>query len=426
MRTFLVVLLGQFVSQLGSQLTRFVIGVWVFQKTGSTTQFSLISFFIFVPQILVLPFAGVLVDRWDRRRVMILADTGAGMTTLALFALVLNEQLTVGWIYALVGLGSVCGAFQNPAFTASTVLLVPKENLTRANGAAELSNSLALMAAPMSAAFLLDVLELSGVILLDVLSFLFAVGILLAVRIPRPVPQAGAEARSWREDVLYGWSYLWRRQALLALLILFAAVNLFLGMVQVALTPLVLSFASARELGVVLSTATAGAVTGGVIVTVWGGPRRGRMRLIFMALAFQGMTLFFGGVRPSVPLVAGVAFTYSFCLPLVLANSQAIWQTKVAPEVQGRVFAIRRLVAYSTLPIAYLAVGPLTDHLLEPWLAPGGLLASSVGNWIGVGAGRGVGLLLIGIGAATLLLLAAGYAYRPLRNLEEELEDAVQ
>lgn len=425
MAVFGIVCCGQVVSQFGSQLTAFVLGVWVFQTTGSATQFSLIAFFAVLPQTLILPFAGALVDRYDRRWIMILADTGAGLTTLVLLALIAGGRLEVWHVYPIVATSALFTAFQTPAFAASTVLLVPKKHMVRANGAVELGIALALTAAPVSAGVLLGKIGFAGVVTIDVVSFLIAVGSLLAVRIPRPSAAGdGAERRSLLRDALFGWTYLRERRGLLALLAVFAAVNLTFGMVQVGLTPLILSFASSAELGLVLSIATAGMVGGGLAVVVWGGPAERRLRLIFAMLAVQGVILFFGGVRPSVPLVAFAACAFTLCQPVVLASSQAIWQTKVPPGLQGRVFAIRRLVASSSLPVAYLAVGPLADYLLEPWLAPGGALAGSVGRVIGVGPGRGLGFLFVVLGAATLLTLALGYAYRPLRELEDELPDA--
>lgn len=418
---------GQVISQFGSQLTAFVLGVWVFQETGSATQFSLISFFAILPQTLLLPFAGAVADRFDRRWVMILADAAAGLSTLVLLVLILSGRLEIWHVYPIVAAGAVGTAFQIPAFSASVVLLVPRKHLVRANGAVEVGMALALMAAPVSAGVLLGAIGVAGVVVIDLATFLVAASTLLAVRIPRPPAEAEdtAEERSLLRDALFGWQYLRARRGLFGLLVVFAAVNFTFGMVQVGLTPLVLSFADAAALGVVLSIATAGMVVGGLGVVAWGGPRRRRMRLIFTMLVVQGSILFLGGLRPSLHLIALAAFAYTFCQPVILSSSQAIWQTKVAPALQGRVFAIRRLVARSSLPLAYLGVGPLADHVLEPWLAPEGALAGTVGRVIGVGPGRGLGFLFVILGASTLLVLAAGYAYRPLRELEDELPDAV-
>ena len=304
-------------------------------------------------------------------------------------------------------------------------MLVPKRHLMRANGAVEMGVALAMMAAPVSAGVLLDRIGIAGVVVIDAITFLVAVGTLLAVRIPRPRRQdVEGEKPSILRDALFGWTYVRARRGLLGLLALFAAVNLTFGMVQIGLTPLILSIASSTELGVVLSIATAGMVIGGLGIVVWGGPARRRMKLIFAMLAVQGVILLLGGVRPSVPLIAAAAFAFTFCQPVVLASSQAIWQTKVAPGLQGRVFAIRRLVATSTTPVAFLAVGPLADHLLEPWLSADGALADSVGRVIGVGPGRGLGFLFMILGVVTLVTLLAASSYRPLRHLEDELPDA--
>ncbi|MEM7581909.1 MAG: MFS transporter [Acidobacteriota bacterium] len=421
---FALVCFGQVISQFGSQLTLFVLGVWVFETTGSATQFSLISFFAVLPQTLVLPFAGALVDRLDRRWIMILADFGSGLTTLVLLFLIGSGRLEIWHIYPIVGVSACFNALQVPAFSASTVMLVPKQHLMRANGAVEMGIALALMAAPVSAGALLGKIGLVGVVVIDVVTFLIAVVTLLLVRIPSPESEEGGDRRSLLRDAVFGWTYVRTRHGLLGLLGLFAAVNLTFGMVQVGLTPLILSFASSAQLGIVLSIATTGMVVGGLGVVVWGGPTHHRMRLILAMLAVQGGILFFGGVRPSVPLVAGAAFIFTFCQPVVLACSQAIWQTKVPPNLQGRVFAIRRLVATSTTPVAFLAVGPLADYFLEPWLAADGALAGTVGRLIGVGPGRGLGFLFVILGAVTLVALLVALAYRPLRNLEDELPDA--
>lgn len=427
MRHFLLIVLGQTVSVFGSQLTSFVLGVWIYQRSGSATQFSLIIFFALVPQLLVLPTVGVLIDRWDRRRAMIFGDIGSGACTLIIFALVSTNSLEVVYLYPLVALSSFFSAFQGPALAASTVLMVPSKHLVRANGVVEIGQGLAFMLAPMVAAFLLDTISLKGVILVDVATFLFAVGTLLVVHVPRPQPRASedpepTEKPSILREATFGWHYIRQRPGLLALLILFAGVNFTQGMVQVLLTPLVLSFATAVELGQVLSTAIFGTVVGGVVLTVFGGPKR-CMPAIFLAIGIQGAILFLGGLEPSVLLVTVAATGFMVCQPVILACSRTLWQTRVAPDIQGRVFAIRRLVSMSAMPFAFLLAGPLADHVFEPAMAPGGALASALGPWIGTGPGRGIGLLFIVLGLSVLVILVLAVAYRPLRRLEDEIPE---
>lgn len=417
---------GQVVSLLGSHMTSFVLGVWVYQQSRSATAFALIYFFTTVPEILLAPVAGALVDRWNRRTALLVGDSGAALVTLVILALAWTGRLETFHIYVLAGLSSACQALQFPALTASITLLVPKRHLTRANGALHTGFAVAGLSAPLLAGFALESIGLRGVILLDLATFLFAVGALALVRVPSHRSEPG-EARglpALLREAWDGWLYLRERPGLLALLALFATLNFSMGVVQVSLTPLVLSFASAAVLGTVLSAAGGGVAAGGLLVTLWGGPKRS-VRAILGLLAAQGGVLFLGGLRPRAVLIAGAAFAFTFCTPIIYASSQSLWQRKVEPAIQGRVFAIRRMVAWSFFPLAFLSAGPLVDRVFEPLLLPDGALAASAGRWIGVGPGRGVGLLFILLGCLALAAVAVGLSYRPLRGLEEDLPDRV-
>lgn len=429
MKTFLVIWAGQTVSLLGSGLTAFALGVWVYQQTGSVTRFALISFFAALPALLASPFAGALVDRWDRRRTLILSDAGAAVSSVGLFALLSLDALEIWHIYVLVGVASIFNSLQWPAFTASTTLLVPPAQYGRAAGMSQMGFALSQVAGPALGGVLLVTVGLRWVILIDFATFLVAVGTLLAVRIPSPAPEEGEDgaarvAGSLLSEIGYGWRYLRQRQGLLALLVLFGVVNFAIGMLQALLPPLVLSFATAPVLGAVLSVAGVGMVVGTVVMSVWGGPERG-IRGIFAAIFLQGSILFLGGFRPNVWLIGAAAFLFLAATPIVVSCSQSIWQRKIPPALQGRVFSLRQVVALSTAPIAYAVAGPLADRVFEPAMAPGGALAPTVGAVLGTGEGRGVALLFILLGVLVLCALGVALSYPRLRNVEEELPDAV-
>lgn len=429
MRTFLVVWLGQVVSLLGSGLTGFALGVRVYQETGSVTRFALIAFFTVLPGLLISPLAGALVDRWDRRLTLIFSDCLAAASTLGLLLLVWGGgmgRLEMWHVYGLMAVGSVANAFQWPAFTAATTLLVPKRHLGRASGLSQMGVALAQIVAPFAGGLLVTSIGLRGVLALDLASFGFALLTLLAVRFrePRRAPRKEGERRSLWAETGFGWHYLRQRPGLFLLLVVFAGTNFSLGLLQALLTPLLLSFASEATLGSVLSIAGLGMLAGTVVMSVWGGPRR-RIRGILAGLLAQGVILLSGGLQPSVPLIASAAFGFLFVLPILLGCSQAIWQSKVPPELQGRVFAVRRMVAQSSLPVAYLVAGPLADRVFEPMLAPGGALAGTVGAVIGVGEGRGIGFLFMVQGALVIAGLAAAFANPRLRGVEDELPDVI-
>jgi MFS family permease len=426
MRVFALVWLGQLVSIVGSGLTSFALGVWVLQGTGSVTQYTLILVFATLPGIILSPIAGALVDRWNRRYVMLLSDLGAALSTLGIALLLLAGWLDVWHIYIATGVNSIFSAFHWPAYSASVTLLVPKEHFGRAGGLMEFAQAAGQIVSPLLAGLLLITIKLEGVILIDFATFLFAVTTMLLVRIPQPkrVTEESAEQSSLLRDALYGWKYITARPGLLALLLFFAAVYFSAGMIGVLIPPLVLNFADSDVLGVVIGIAFTGMLLGSIVMGTWGGPKRRVSAVLALALV-QSILIIMDGLQPSALLITVVGFAYLFVDPIITGCDQAIWMSKTPPQVQGRVFATRRMISWSTLPVAFLAGGLLSDNVFEPLMMPGGALAGSIGQIIGVGPGRGIALLFIVMGTLMLLVTVRASLYPRLRNLEEELPDVV-
>lgn len=427
MRVFLLIWFGQLISLVGSELTGFALGVWVYQRTGSATQFALIAVFTTLPGIALSPLAGAIVDRLDRRLVMIASDTGSALSTLSIALLLMVGQLEIWQIYVAMGISSSFRAFQFPAYSASISLLVPKQHYGRAGGMIEFGQATAQTVSPIIAGLLIVSVGLVGVVLIDFATFLFAVSTLLLVRIPKPPKsEEVAEAGSFWQDVGYGWRYVVARPGLLALLIFFASVNFSAAMIGVLIPPLVLSFTTPGVLGTVLSVAFVGMLLGSIAMSTWGGPKPGRRIKVILALAFfQGVLIIIDGLQPSAFLITAVGFFYLFVSPIITGSDQAIWLSKVPPSVQGRVFATQRMLSWSTVPLAFLLAGPLADNVFEPMMVEGGALAGSVGQIIGVGPGRGIALLFIVMGALMVLVTLRASLYPRLRKLEDELPDAV-
>jgi DHA3 family macrolide efflux protein-like MFS transporter len=424
MRSFFVVWGGQLVSVLGTTMTAFGLQIWVFAETGSVTSLAFVSLFFALPAIVVSPFAGALVDRWDRRTVMLTADAFAGAATLVIALLYMTDSLVLWHIYLLVGLGSVGNAFQAPAWMASIPLLVPKAQLGRANGLVQLNDGLSLVMAPAIAGFLLVTSGLGAVLLVDVVTFFIGVTTLGAVRFPRPERHEETSTGSVLGDAIAGWRFIKDRKGLFGLLWIYAGVNFTLSFGNVLFIPLIVSFASEGAAGGVLSAAGFGAVAGSIAVSAWGGPEK-RVRGTMIAISIAGIGVALTGVRPSVLLVTLSAFSLMAVVPVANTASQVLWQLKVPPAVQGRVFAIRRMIASGISPIAILLTGPLADRVFEPLLAETGALADSVGSIIGTGPGRGIGFMYILAGLFTTLLGIIGYAIPRVRHLETELPDFI-
>ena len=426
LHTFFIIWLGQVVSTVGSSLTGFVLGVWVYQQTGSATQFALIAACATLPSILLAPLAGALVDRHDRRRVMIAADTGAALSTVALALLWTAGSLQVWHIWAATAVAAACNAFQNPAYSASLTLLVPREHLGRANGLVQTGQSLGIIA-PVIAAGLVAAVGVGGVIAIDLATFAVAVATLALVRIPRPEASAGAAAAkgSLRREAAYGWKYLRARPALMWLTVLFAFVNFFISMSAVLVQPLILSFGSVGTLGWLMFAGGSGMLAGSLVMGAWGGPRR-RIHGVLGFVIAGGLALAGHGLAPSPWLIAVLAPAFLFTIPVVGGSLMVILQTQTPPDVQGRVFATVRMLSLVSVPLAYFIAGPMADRVFEPAMAPGGALAGSAGAWIGTGAGRGIALMFILSGLLMVATALAAYGSTRIRRVEDEPAPAAE
>ncbi|MCC6602938.1 MAG: MFS transporter [Anaerolineae bacterium] len=429
MRTFFIIWLGQLVSMIGSGLTGFGLAVWIYEQTGQATPFALTVMFGNLPQVLISPFAGALIDRWNRRLVMIIADTGSALITLVFFLLLAFGQLAIWQIYLGVILSSVLASFQEPAYAASITMLVPKKDLPRANGLMQMGQALQMLIAPVLAGILFVSIGLRGIIMIDAVTFFFAVGALLLVHIPQPQRTSQAETAEtnrslWREAA-FGWHYLRARRGLFGLLIFFALVNFFLNFSAVLLGPMILSFGTAAGLGTAQTMGGVGMLIGSIAMSTWRGPKQ-RMTAVIGFIFLASCGLFIAGLQSSVWVVAVGMFLLMFSVPFGSGLSQTIFQTKVEPAVQGRVFSIRTMIARSMMPVAFLLAGPLADQVFEPLLREGGALASTwIGSLVGVGPGRGIGALYLV--SAVVLWAASGLAWANphIRHVETDLPDAV-
>ncbi len=427
MRAFSVIWAGQFVSLLGTGMTRFAITLWAWQLTGQATALAMAAFFSFAPGILMSPVAGALVDRWNRKLVMILSDLAAGMSTVALLLLSWQGSLELWHIYAAGAFASAFESFQFPAYSAAITTMVDRKHYSRTSAMLGLADSASGIIAPIAAASLYATIGLRGVLAVDIITFTFAVMTVLLVIIPAPArSEEGAESQgSLLKESLYGFRYIVRRRSLFGLQLIFTAGNLLWGLAMVLLSPMVLARTGDNEIILASVTATfgVGGLVGGLIISAWGGPAR-RIHGVLMGWILSSM---FGmlvlGLGQSMIVWAVGGFTVMFFMPLINASNQAIWQSKVAPDLQGRVFAVRRLIAQISSPIALLLAGPLADFVFEPSMQTGGFLAGTLGGLVGTGSGAGMALIFVFVGLAGSLLGLVGYMVPAIRDVETIIPD---
>lgn len=423
MQTFLLIWLGQVVSLLGTKLTEFALGVWVYQQNQSISQLAMVILCTYLPNMLISPIAGSLVDRWDRRWAMILSDAAAGVGTLIIGALVFTHQLEIWHIYLAVGINSIFNAFQVPAYTAAIAQLTPSSQYSRMNGMVQISRGIARVISPAIAGFLIGILGIGGILIIDFSTFLIALTTLLIARFPkinRTKQTKPPQIRRLLQEMQFAWRYITKRPGLSRLL-QYMSTNFFsVGILEVVFWPLILDFGSREELGYVLSIGGSGLLLGSIVMTAWGGPKRKVYGLLYF-IPLQALIMLMAALQTSIPLAALGLFVYLFAQPIIVSCNQAIWQSKVPQHYQGRVFALQQMIEKSLAIFAYIVVGPLVENFLEPLMA-GGPFAETVGPYIGgIGEGRGIALMVLLMGIGNLLATAMAFRSRRLRHLDVEL-----
>ncbi|MFC4588788.1 non-ribosomal peptide synthetase/MFS transporter [Sphaerisporangium corydalis] len=419
---FLLVTLGQLVSMLGTRALAFGLGVWVYLKTGSATQFSVILVCGLLPALLVLPFAGAAADRWNRRLVMIVGDLVAVLGSGLCLVLYAAGSLEVWHLYIATGLTSIAAAFQQPAYLAATAQLVPKRYLGRTNGITQALVALSQAGGPLLGGALILLIDLSGLLVVDLVTVVVSLLTLLAVRFPNTLFRRREES-IWKE-ISNGVRYIARRPSFVAMIVYFLAFNLILGFAIALTPPMVLAFASPAALSVASTIGAVGGIIGGVAMALWGGfARRATGMVGFTLLTGAGMVVV--GLIPSALFLAVGLAAIAASLALLNGHWQTMIQTKVGMELQGRILASNRMIANLTEPLGYLLAGQLADAVFEPAMRDGGWLSGSAGGVLGTGPGRGMALMIVILGVAQILLATYGLRWRTLRYMEDVLPDAI-
>ncbi|MGG4146716.1 amino acid adenylation domain-containing protein [Paenibacillus algorifonticola] len=422
LRTLFIFVFGQFISMMGSSLTGFAMGLWVYSHSGAIMDFAATLVFHRLPGILMLPFAGVLADKKDRRHILIWSNVCSALVTIMIALFFYSNSLETWHIYAAVAALSIANAFQRPAYLAAVAQIAPKRYLGQANGIVQLATSSSEVLAPLLGGVLVMTLELPGILLIDFLSFVFAISTLLFIRFPNSLFRK-IEEPFWTQ-MAGGWNFIRKRKSFIALILFFMISNLMLGMANVLITPLVLTFGSTVVLGMVTSAIGIGGLAGGVAMGLWGGTRRRAEGMIGFSLLI-GLSYIVMGLTPIAWLVMVGVFVYGVSLSMTNAHWQTLIQSKVRAELLARVFSINQLFALPTIPLGYYIGGLLSDKIFKSLFVDHPELVKSLGWLVGTGPTRGIGLLFILIGLFMAAWSFLGLRYNPLRYMDDILPDAI-
>ena len=424
---FLIIWIGQLLSIFGSAVAEFGITLWAFEATGKATPLTLIGVFYTVPMLALSPFVGVMVDRYNRKLMMMLSDFSAALTSVLILMLLVTGNLQIWHLYVTAVITGIFQGFHWPAYSAAISTMLPKQHYARANAMLEMAGPASGIFAPMVAGALIGPLGLRGLLAIDLLTAALAITALLFVKIPQPkLSREGQAARgNIIKEASFGLKFILARPSLLQLQLLFMLCNFFFSIAMSVRAPLILARTGNNQLifGSTQSAAAIGGLAGGLLMGAWGGPRKRIHGVLagWAASCLFGAVLF--GMAQTTAIWIAASFIGVFFAPVVNGSNQAIWQSKVPPDLQGRVFAIRRLIAWFVLPLSNAIAGPLADQVFEPAMQPGGALSSTFGGLVGTGPGAGMGLMFVLAGAIAALIAVLAYTVPTLREVESHIPD---
>ena len=428
LRTFAIVWFGQAISMLGSGMTGFAFSIWVWNYTGRVTDLALFGFFSQLPVIFTSLISGSIVDRLNRKFLMIAGDLMTGILTIIVLILYSTSHLQIWHLYLVVAIAGVFEQLQDLAFEASISMLVPKQHYSRATSMSFIAGYGSDIFAPALAGLLYVTIGLNGIMFVDIATFTIAVATVLFVYIPQPkrLSDIKTKTKSFNivKELSFGWNYLTKHLSLLVLLVWMSLFWLAHDLGDSLYSAMILARSNndPRVLGSLASAAGIGGVVGALLMSKFGGFKH-RINGVRLGMIGAGLSkMFFGiGRVPSVWMTT--QFCSSFNFPILGSSVDAIWLDRVNPQIQGRVFATRSTIVMIISSLSYLIAGPLADRVFEPAMMPQGFVAPLLGWLFGTEKGSGIALVYVICASIMLLVGLSGFAIRKLREVEMLVPD---
>ena len=407
MRSFLLLWSSQAVSSLGTAMTEYALIVWIYRQAGTASSTTLLTLCSFAPTILFRFAAGAAADRWDKKRIMLLADLFAACGTFSIFLLYSFSALRIWHLYLINVLLSFMNAFQEPAAFVATSLLVPEEHYTRAGGLQGISGAAVSILAPALGAGVLAFGGLKVVLICDLCSFFIAfIVLLLFIRIPKIEVSEKEQTEPFRKTCMEGFRFLHSHKVMLHLILFMTVVNFFAKMSNDGLiSPFVLARTGNNQqvLGAVQSCVALGVMAGSLIVT-WMKPVKNRLKLIGISTAFVFSGNIFQGLSQH-PVIWCAAALGSYAMAAIMNTHMTVFIREQVPlEMQGRVFSAESTLKNCAIPLGLFFGGLLADHVFEPFMKSDSALQRQLIPFFGSSAGAGIALQFIIAGVLGILL----------------------
>lgn len=413
---FLLLWSGQLISAIGSGLTSFGLGIYVFQQTGKASAMALVTLLAFMPSLLLSVFAGVLADRYDRRLLMVLGDGLSALGLVFILICMLRGEAQLWQICTGVTISSVFSSLLEPAYKATVTDLLTEEQYTKASGLVQVAGSAKFLISPIIAGFLLTVSDMKLLLVIDIGTIVVTIITTLAVR-SGLASKACDQAKSFIREFKDGWSAVSENRGVLVLVIMGSVLTFFLGIIETLSIPMLLAFTDSSVVGTLETIAASGMLVSSVILGFL-PIKKDYVKIPSISLFCVGMFMTGFGLRENNVLICISGFLFFAMMPFANVCLDFLVRTNIDNSVQGRAWAFIGILSQLGFVAAYALSGVLADYVFTPLLVEGGVLADSVGKIIGTGSGRGTGFLVIIAGMLLCVTSVILYHLKLVKKLE--------
>ncbi|MDO5112439.1 MAG: MFS transporter [Clostridia bacterium] len=420
---FLLLWSGELISAIGSGLSSFGLGVYVFQLTGSASAMTLVMLLGFLPSLLLAPLAGILADRYDRRLMMILGDSLSATGLVFILVCMLLGEAKLWQICVGVTVSAVFSSLLEPAYKATVTDLLSEDEYSKASGLVQIAGSSKFLISPVLAGVLMQHAGIELLLILDICTFLITVTATIVVR--RGLASKRSESStSFLASFKEGWRAVTQRRGVMTLILLTSLICFCMGFIQTLSTPMILAFSDTGTLGAVESMVACGMLVSSVVIGVV--PLNKKLVLILtLSLFVSGVCMALFALKENLLTIGVFGFLFFASLPFANTCLEVLVRKNIDNALQGRAWGLIGVISQMGYVVSYALAGPLSDHVFTPLLLPGGALSSTVGRLVGTGEGRGAALLILLAGVLLSLVSLLIYASRDVRGLEKgyALED---
>lgn len=415
MKKFMTIWVGEFISSIGSGMTAFAVAIYVYQVTASVTMVSLVALLAFLPMILLSPVGGILADRYDRRLMMILGDSLSVIGLLVIYISIQTGKGGVLPIYIGVAISSVFVSLLEPAYRATVTDLLSEDEYARASGLVQIAANSKYLISPFIAGLILSVTDIRTILILDMATVFVTVLTIALVRKSIHISKPRTDNPNFFKEFKEGFRSITSDKGVRSLVVLMAFMCFFIGFIQTLMTPMILSFADEKTLGIMESLSAVGMLIGSVVIGAL-NIKKDYSKVLTVSLIGAGVFMALTGTTTTIWLIVAFCMMFFTALPFVNTCADVLVRTRIPNDMQGRAWGLISLLTQIGFVAAYALCGVLADYVFEPMLVEGGILTESVGKVIGIGEGRGIGLMLV---VAGIVMVAFAFIFGFRKDIRE-------